>query len=113
MLKSSKASSALVRMLLARVPDTTQSKIEAKSGMTWSEVAATLELVANFDEIKAMLTSSDPVTAMYDLLSQSAAPRAMIMALRIARPRLGPHLKRQGLSWSDVVATASKIDGSP
>ena len=44
--KSSKASPALARMLMARVPPATRSKVEAASGMEWTEAAAALESVA-------------------------------------------------------------------
>ena len=99
-------------MLLARVPEEVRSKVEEKTGMQWAEATATLELAANFEQIRGILTSDDPPGAVSALVSQSAAPLAVTMALRVARPRLEPHVKRQGLTWPDVVAAAGKVDAS-
>jgi hypothetical protein len=78
-----------------------------KHGLEWTDVVPVLEEVDSIDELKEAV--ADPSGFLERLLNAggSAAKKLAIMHLK---PKLVPHLAKQGLEWADVVPVLEEVD---
>merc|ERR1719460_1637242 len=73
-----------------------------KQGLTFEDVIPALEQVDTIEELQAALANP---SEFLENLAKSTGP-----AMKKLRPKLEPHLKKQGLTFEDVIPALEQVD---
>jgi hypothetical protein len=79
----------------------------AKHGLEWSDVVPVLEEVESIDELKE---AAADVGSFLEKLANASGPAAKKLAIMHLKPKLAPHLAKQGLEWADVVPVLEEVE---
>merc|ERR1719316_2556412 len=90
---------AAKKLLIAKLRPKLEPHLE-RQGLEWCDVVPALELVDSAEELEAAI--ADP-EGFFKSLADSMGPAAKKWLIAKVRPKLEPHLEKQGLEWCDVV----------
>merc|ERR1719506_3282421 len=101
-----KAGPAAKKLLIAKLRPKLEPVVE-KQGLEWGDVVPALELVDSVQKLKAAISDPD---GFLRRLEHSAGPAAKKLLTAKLRPKLEPHVEKQGLEWDDVVPALELVD---
>merc|ERR1719460_2324924 len=78
-----------------------------KQGLTFEDAIPALEQVDTIEELQAALANP---SEFLENLAKSTGPAAKKLAMMKLRPKLEPHLKKQGLTFEDAIPALEQVD---
>merc|ERR1719487_912983 len=78
-----------------------------KQGLTFEDVIPALEQV---DTIEELQDAHENPSEFLEALAESMGPAAKKYAMMKLRPKLKPHLEKQGLTFEDVIPALEQVD---